>query len=57
MMVICMYGKGSVEEAVLMRKADSISRGVVVVFKVMDRGWKVKVVVGSALLRMLGVAC
>ena len=32
-MVIGMYGKGSVEEAVLMRKAESISRGVVVVFK------------------------
>ena len=28
-----MYGKGSVEEAVLMRKAESIARGVVVVFK------------------------
>ena len=28
-----MYGKGSVEEAVLMRKADRMSRGVVVVFK------------------------
>ena len=32
-MVIGMLGKGSVEEAVLRRKADRMSRGVVVVFK------------------------